>query len=66
MARYPIRQERITIIREIEASTYATPLDYWLDTDRLRRQCDELHTIWRGPALAPRENNLNPTTTDTP
>ena len=49
MARYPAKQEKTIIIREISADTFASPLDYWLQTDMLRRRCDELHTIW-GPA----------------
>ena len=48
MARYPTRQKTI-IIREVKADTYPTPLDYWLDTERLESLCDELHTIWVGP-----------------
>jgi hypothetical protein len=46
MARYPAKQEKTIIIREINADTFASPLDYWLQTDMLKRQCDELHTIW--------------------
>jgi hypothetical protein len=49
MARYPAQQKTI-IIREIKVDTYATYFDYWVDTERLKRQCDELHTIWNGPA----------------
>jgi hypothetical protein len=51
MARYPVQQNTI-IIREINADTYATFLDYWLETELLKYQCDELHTIWNGPAPA--------------
>jgi hypothetical protein len=46
MARYPAKQEKTIIIREINADTFASPLDYWLQTDMLKRRCDELHTIW--------------------
>jgi hypothetical protein len=55
MARYPAQQKTI-IIREIKADTYATFFDYWSDTERLKRQCDELHTIWKGPAPTREEN----------
>lgn len=48
MARYPKRQKTI-LIREINAGTYETFLDYWLDTERLKGSVDELHTIWNGP-----------------
>jgi len=50
MALYPAKQEKTIIIREINADTFTSPLHYWLQTDMLRRQCDELHTIWKGPA----------------
>jgi hypothetical protein len=46
MARYPAKQEKTIIIREINVETFASPLDYWLQTDMLKRRCDELHTIW--------------------
>jgi hypothetical protein len=49
MTRFPTPSKTI-IIREIKASTYSTYFDYWFDTMQLRRQCDELHTIWNGPA----------------
>jgi hypothetical protein len=57
MARYPVPGETC-IIREINSNTYATYFDYWFDTERLKRQCDELHTIWNGPAPT-REENLD-------
>ena len=50
MARYSNNQEKTIIIREINADTFSSPIGYWLETDALRRQCDELHTIWIGPA----------------
>jgi hypothetical protein len=46
MARYPAKQEKTIIIREINADTFKSPLYYWLETDMLSRRCDELHTIW--------------------
>jgi hypothetical protein len=46
MARYPAKQEKTIIIREINVETFVSPLDYWLQTDMLKRRCDELHTIW--------------------
>jgi hypothetical protein len=56
MTRYPNSQEKTIIIREIDAGTFTSPLDYMLETDRLKRQCDELHTIWVGPAPANEES----------
>jgi hypothetical protein len=56
MARYPAKQEKTIIIREINADTFASPLDYWLQTDMLRHRCDELHTIWVLPPLAKEAN----------
>jgi hypothetical protein len=46
MARCPAKQEKTIIIREINVEAFASPLDYWLQTDMLKRRCDELHTIW--------------------
>lgn len=54
MARYPA-QQKTTIIREIKADTYKSFFDYWFETERLKRQCDELRTIWIGPP--PRSDN---------
>jgi hypothetical protein len=51
MATYHKHQKTI-IIREINANTYETFFDYWFDTQRLKRACDELHTVWIG--LPPR------------
>jgi hypothetical protein len=56
MARYPAKQEKTIIIREISAETFTSPLDYWLETDILSRRCDELHTIW-GPLPQVKETN---------
>ena len=54
MANYPKPQKTI-IIREINADTYETYFDYWFDTQRLKRGCDELHTIWSGPPPKPHD-----------
>jgi hypothetical protein len=56
MARYPAKKEKTIIIREINADTFTSPLDYWLETNMLRRRCDELHTIWTAPAPTSEEN----------
>ncbi len=57
MARYPVAKKTI-LIREIRADTHPTILDYWLDTERLNRQYDEVHTVWTGP---PPKNTNAPT-----
>jgi hypothetical protein len=48
MAKYP-RHQKTIIIREIDANTYETFLDYWFETERLKRAYDEVHTVWIGP-----------------
>jgi hypothetical protein len=48
MARYPVAKKTI-LIREVRSDTYPTFFDYWLDTERLNREYDEVHTIWTGP-----------------
>lgn len=52
MANYPKPQKTI-IIQVINADTYGTYFDYWFGTQRLKRGCDELHTIWSGPPPTP-------------
>lgn len=52
MAKYP-KDQKIVIVREINADTYETLFDYWFHTQTLKNACDELHTVWSGPPPKP-------------
>lgn len=52
MTNYP-KHWKTLIVRVVNANTYETFFDYWFDTQRLKRACDELHTVWSGPPLQP-------------
>lgn len=47
MAKSPKRKRKTFKILEVDENSFSNIFDYLLEVDRLKRQYDEVHVIWR-------------------